>query len=235
MYANTSGVMSARDIEDVIKENKLTPKLLKASMMKQITWVGQWIGYDYETIAINKKWADGLCFDGTMAWSIDFSNDNGAGSSNKPSQAADGSCGPKNGDAMCGSWPAGNCCSASGWCGSGDVYCGNGCQSSECITGGTTSDVTITIAIIIVVPSLTTNMIPVSNFVWTKTKTNITYLWSSVSFPPVVLTARSTTVTKVSRTITIPPVIWTYSPEAGPPTRRTTPVAPASFRASAKP
>ncbi|KAM7188895.1 hypothetical protein V8F33_010342, partial [Rhypophila sp. PSN 637] len=348
---NSYGVMSAREIQNIIKEKKLTPKLLQPSMMKQITWEGQWMGYDDdETIAMKKKWADGLCFGGTMAWSIDFSNDNGAGSGDEPPETTDGSCGPNNGGAVCGSWPTGNCCSSSGWCGSGDDYCGNGCQSGECMTGGTTTDgtcgalfsgatcggwesgdccsasgwcgssedhcgagcqsgsckdaptlgtgqvfispdivqipsggssddqdkipvvscyppctfilppfslaepttiyqdamtvtikempvadVTITITTIIVVPPLTTDVISVSNVVWTSTDTSIIYLWPSVSFPPVILTAKSTTVTKDSSTITIPPVIWTYSPEPGPPSKKTTPVVPVGFWASVKP
>ncbi|KAK3326738.1 bacteriodes thetaiotaomicron symbiotic chitinase, partial [Apodospora peruviana] len=137
----SAGVMSSREIQTLIKEKNLTPKLLEKSMMKQITWDGQWMGYDDdETIAMKKAWADGLCVGGTMAWSIDFSADNGAGSGDTPPETTDGSCGPTNGGAVCGSWATGSCCSSSGWCGSGEAYCGSGCQSGECIVGGTTTD-----------------------------------------------------------------------------------------------
>ncbi len=49
-------------------------------MIKQITREDQWIGYDdLETIAIQKKWASGYSFGGTMVWSVDF--DSGTGKS----------------------------------------------------------------------------------------------------------------------------------------------------------
>lgn len=67
------GVMSLLEIQQLIKRRGLTPKYLADSMMKQITWDDQWIGYDdEETFAAKKRWADGKCFGGTMVWSIDF-------------------------------------------------------------------------------------------------------------------------------------------------------------------
>jgi chitinase len=65
--------MSLNEIKQVIKVRKLVPKYLPESMMKQITWDDQWIGYDDEdTFKAKKEFADGLCFGGTMIWSIDF-------------------------------------------------------------------------------------------------------------------------------------------------------------------
>ncbi|KAI9152186.1 oviduct-specific glycoprotein [Paramyrothecium foliicola] len=70
---NFEGVMSLVEIEQLIKKRRLTPKYLPDSMMKQITWDDQWIGYDdEETFAAKRAFADGLCFGGTMIWSIDF-------------------------------------------------------------------------------------------------------------------------------------------------------------------
>lgn len=47
-------------------------------MMKQITWDDQWIGYDdEETVAMKKKFASGMCFGGTMIWSVDFQSGDG--------------------------------------------------------------------------------------------------------------------------------------------------------------
>ncbi|KAI9150631.1 Chitotriosidase-1 [Paramyrothecium foliicola] len=67
------GVMSLYEIKQLIKQRGLTPKHLSDSMMKQITWDDQWIGYDdEETFAAKKKWANSRCFGGTMIWSIDF-------------------------------------------------------------------------------------------------------------------------------------------------------------------
>ncbi|POS77062.1 oviduct-specific glycoprotein [Diaporthe helianthi] len=70
---NFDGVMSLVEIKQLIKQRGLEPKYLADSMMKQITWDDQWIGYDDEdTFAAKMAWADGLCFGGTMVWSIDF-------------------------------------------------------------------------------------------------------------------------------------------------------------------
>ncbi|KAH6671248.1 glycoside hydrolase superfamily [Halenospora varia] len=75
---NFPGVMSLREIEQKIAVDNLTPLLLPDSMMKQITWGDQWIGYDdAETIKMKQDWADGQCFGGTMVWSVDFAS--GAG------------------------------------------------------------------------------------------------------------------------------------------------------------
>jgi chitinase len=63
---NSAGVMSLVEIQQLIKERNLTPKLLASSMMKQITWDDQWIGYDdEETFALKKAWADQFGFGGT--------------------------------------------------------------------------------------------------------------------------------------------------------------------------
>lgn len=42
-------------------------------------------------------------------------------------------CGKQANFALCGD---GNCCSEWGWCGLGDSYCGSGCQSGPCSSGG---------------------------------------------------------------------------------------------------
>ncbi|KAL8690520.1 MAG: hypothetical protein Q9218_004051 [Villophora microphyllina] len=64
---NFEGVLSLREIQQKITDLKLTPKLLDAAMMKQITWADQWIGYDdADTIALKKAWADGECFGGAL-------------------------------------------------------------------------------------------------------------------------------------------------------------------------
>ncbi|KAF9774989.1 hypothetical protein IL306_006934 [Fusarium sp. DS 682] len=66
------GVMSLGEIKNLIKKG-VKSVYLKDSMMKQITWDDQWIGYDdEETFADKKAWAYGLCFGGTRVWSIDF-------------------------------------------------------------------------------------------------------------------------------------------------------------------
>lgn len=72
---NGDGVLSLIEIQQLIKEKNLKPKYLPDSMMKQITWDDQWMGYDdAETIKNKKAWADNQCFGGTMAWSVDFNS-----------------------------------------------------------------------------------------------------------------------------------------------------------------
>jgi len=44
----------------------------------------------------------------------------------------DGSCGAQNGNAICGDWSTGGCCSTHGYCGDTADYCGTGCQSGPC-------------------------------------------------------------------------------------------------------
>jgi chitinase len=67
------GVLSLREIKQIIKAKKLTPKLITNAMVKQITWDNQWVGYDdHDTIAMKMKWGDQHCLGGTTVWSIDF-------------------------------------------------------------------------------------------------------------------------------------------------------------------
>ncbi|KAI9146948.1 oviduct-specific glycoprotein [Paramyrothecium foliicola] len=81
---NFEGVMSLVEIQQLIKKRNLKPKFLEQSLMKQITWDDQWIGYDdEETFEAKRNFADGLCFGGTMIWSIDFQVP-GSGSPDEP-------------------------------------------------------------------------------------------------------------------------------------------------------
>jgi chitinase len=67
------GILSLQEIEAIIKEKGLIPELIPDAMIKQITWDGQWVGYDdNETIALKTAWADGLCLGGTQIWSVDL-------------------------------------------------------------------------------------------------------------------------------------------------------------------
>ena len=141
---NYAGVLSLAEIQGYIADEELVPELLQAAMMKQITWDDQWIGYDdAETVAMKKTWASGLCFGGTMIWSVDFNAGNGSGaddSGNNAPVTTDGSCKTIHDGTICGNWTTGSCCSSSGFCGSGPGYCGNGCQSGLFLPGGETTD-----------------------------------------------------------------------------------------------
>ncbi|KAL8692314.1 MAG: hypothetical protein Q9218_002631 [Villophora microphyllina] len=78
-----AGVASNTEIKNLITQKFLTPELIPNTMVKQITWDDQWIGYDDDdTIALKLGWADSHCFGGSMNWSIDM--DSGPGSGNSP-------------------------------------------------------------------------------------------------------------------------------------------------------
>ncbi|KAL8958450.1 MAG: hypothetical protein Q9193_004497 [Seirophora villosa] len=77
---NSPGVMSNREIMQLIKKKNLTPTLIREAQVKQITWEDQWMGYDDdETIAAKIRTANSLCLGGTMIWSIDFDSGSGSG------------------------------------------------------------------------------------------------------------------------------------------------------------
>ncbi|KAH8801778.1 hypothetical protein F5884DRAFT_904594 [Xylogone sp. PMI_703] len=141
---NYVGVMSLIEIETLIQEQGLVPELLNDIAMKQITWGNQWIAYDdADTFVLKKQFADGLCFGGTMIWSIDYNS--GVGDGSIPSNpnavnTTDGTCGIDYGGTVCGDWPQGSCCSSAGYCGNTTAHCGSGCQSGPCVIGGNTTD-----------------------------------------------------------------------------------------------
>ncbi|KAK9419930.1 hypothetical protein SUNI508_06936 [Seiridium unicorne] len=136
---NSAGVLSLVEIEEIIASKGLTPYLNTESMMKELVWGDQWIGYDDdETHALKRKFANNLCFGGTMAWSVDFYS--GTGDSDSPPVSTDGQCGSSNGGTVCEGSGFGDCCSSGGWCGSTEAHCGSGCQSGSCLTGIDTTD-----------------------------------------------------------------------------------------------
>ncbi|KAL2880734.1 hypothetical protein SGCOL_003761 [Colletotrichum sp. CLE4] len=136
---NNAGVMSLVEIQGLIKEKNLKPRLLEGAMMKELVFDDQWIGYDdEETVAMKEKFANNYCFGGTMAWSVDFNS--GTGDSDSAPVSTDASCGPAHGGTICKGSGFGNCCSSSGYCGSTDAYCGSGCQSGDCLKGAVTTD-----------------------------------------------------------------------------------------------
>ncbi|EHA54455.1 hypothetical protein MCOR27_003429 [Pyricularia oryzae] len=132
------GVLSLNEINRIAAARGLTPRYDSKAMVKQLSWDNQWVGYDdAQTWAAKKTWADSVCIGGTMVWATDFTTIPGPlGGAGNP-VTTDGRCGSAFGNAICGNWPDGNCCSVAGWCGSSSAHCGNGCQSGNCnSTGG---------------------------------------------------------------------------------------------------
>ncbi|KAI0201413.1 glycoside hydrolase superfamily [Astrocystis sublimbata] len=133
------GVLSLREIQQLIAEKGLQPRLNTESMMKELFWADQWIGYDdEETHALKRKFANNLCFGGTMAWSVDFNS--GVGDGDQPPPSTDGRCGSGTGGKVCEGSGFGDCCSSKGYCGSSTDHCGNGCQSGLCSINSETTD-----------------------------------------------------------------------------------------------
>ncbi|KAK2596250.1 hypothetical protein QQS21_006342 [Conoideocrella luteorostrata] len=133
---NSPGVLSLVEIQQMINKGEATSRLNEGAAMKELVWDDQWVGYDdEETVALKKKFANDQCFGGIMAWSVDFNSGIGDGD-DKPPISTDGKCGPKNGGATCEGTKFGDCCSSSGWCGSGAGHCGTDCISGKCIKNG---------------------------------------------------------------------------------------------------
>lgn len=73
---NSAGVLSLREITDIIIEKDLAPLIMPDLMIKQIVWDdNQWMGYDdNDTITLKTQWANQNCLGGTAIWSIDFNS-----------------------------------------------------------------------------------------------------------------------------------------------------------------
>ncbi|CZR65426.1 related to chitinase [Phialocephala subalpina] len=122
----SAGVLSLREIQVVIQQQGLTPRLLPDEMIKQISWGNQWIGYDdTDTIALKSNWADQHCFGGLVFWSLDLV---GVGTGDSPiSPSPDSTCSSTR---SCIGSSYGPCCSAHGFFGADAAHfsINNGCQ-----------------------------------------------------------------------------------------------------------
>jgi chitinase len=67
------GVILLSEIKPTALRKRIEQRYLEDRMMEELTQSNQWIGYDdEETFAAKKRFADILCFDGTMVCDIDF-------------------------------------------------------------------------------------------------------------------------------------------------------------------
>jgi chitinase len=78
------GILSNREIKQIIKDETITPYLNETAMVKYFTYQGNsWVGYDdAETYALKEAYANDRCIGGIMIWSIDFDDETGAGLGN---------------------------------------------------------------------------------------------------------------------------------------------------------
>lgn len=72
---NSVGLLSTREIQEIIKQKALIPEYLSDLMITQISWDNQWIGYDdSQSIGMKTNWANEHCLGGTVIWSMDFNS-----------------------------------------------------------------------------------------------------------------------------------------------------------------
>ncbi|KAK5991256.1 Chitinase-3-like protein 1 [Cladobotryum mycophilum] len=71
---NTAGILSAREIKDIIKNYEAVVSFDAKAAVKTVTWDGnQWVGYDdAQTLKLKLDYANSRCLAGTMIWSIDM-------------------------------------------------------------------------------------------------------------------------------------------------------------------
>jgi chitinase len=73
-----SGTLSYKEIDQIIKQDNLTPYYDKENAVKYITWnKDQWVSYDdEETFQQKIKFANNLGLGGLLIWAIDLDTDN---------------------------------------------------------------------------------------------------------------------------------------------------------------
>lgn len=76
--SNTAGVLLNTEIERIVSDNKLTPKLLSKEGVKTISWGNQWVSFDDEqTFTLKGNFAKRQCIKGVMVWAISQDTLNG--------------------------------------------------------------------------------------------------------------------------------------------------------------
>jgi chitinase len=65
------GILLNSEIDDLVKQNSLTPTLYKKETAKVATWGNQWVAYDdEETLQMKSEYAQTRCLGGLMVWAI---------------------------------------------------------------------------------------------------------------------------------------------------------------------
>ncbi|EEU35524.1 uncharacterized protein NECHADRAFT_106591 [Fusarium vanettenii 77-13-4] len=80
--SGTTGVLLHPEIQDIIKENKLSPTLHRDASYKAVSWGDQWVSFDdVTTWRLKNNVFRGQCISGIMVWAA--SQDDGAGTNIK--------------------------------------------------------------------------------------------------------------------------------------------------------
>lgn len=71
--SDASGILTLKEITDIISYESVTPVWDKTAMVKYVTWEGnQWVSYDDDdTFDQKRKFANSRCLGGTMVWAMD--------------------------------------------------------------------------------------------------------------------------------------------------------------------
>ncbi|KAK1756646.1 glycoside hydrolase, partial [Echria macrotheca] len=65
------GILLNSEIDQIVKERNIKPKLYKDAAVKVATWANQWVAYDdEETFGIKSTFAQSHCMGGLMVWAI---------------------------------------------------------------------------------------------------------------------------------------------------------------------
>lgn len=65
------GVLLNSEIDELVEEHAVTPKLYKDAAVKVAAWDDQWVAYeDEETLKLKSEFAQSRCLGGLMVWSI---------------------------------------------------------------------------------------------------------------------------------------------------------------------
>jgi chitinase len=79
--SNTVGVLLHAEIQDIIKEKKLTPKLYKDEAVKTIHWDNQWVSFDdVATWRLKGNNIRSQCIKSVMVWAISQDDNQGTNS-----------------------------------------------------------------------------------------------------------------------------------------------------------
>jgi len=74
----TDGILSLVEIQRIVSQRYISPKVIPDILQRQITFGDQWIPYDdRNTFAAKAQYADQHCLGGMMIWSIDLAASNG--------------------------------------------------------------------------------------------------------------------------------------------------------------
>jgi len=70
--------LAISEIDDIIKQNNIKPKLYRDAAIKVASWGDQWVGYDdVETLKLKVDFAERSCLGGLMVWAVSIDTPEG--------------------------------------------------------------------------------------------------------------------------------------------------------------